>query len=296
MEEELEKALFNKNLISECNFGELSKIGWNKASRTDKYVSAAMNVISCKLHYDKGRTLDSTVADINKALPEDIRTITMIEVSNSFNAKDSSSSREYHYLLPAFCLRPQSLIKSSNDIYDYKISLELHENLKEICWFFNGTKKYHNFTKNSQYYQQQVQRVISQFSCDELLDFEGIQYIKFKFIGQSFLYNQIRKMIGIAIKICRESLSLEYLNRAFSVERIEIPKAPAQGLYLYKVDYSSYNEYKIDKKNFIDLNKDEQKKIDDFSKLLQAKVHESEIKDKVFSTWLLREENNEYEK
>ena len=46
----LETSLFKARYISECNFGNLSKIGWMRASRTDKGVSAVMNVVSCKLH------------------------------------------------------------------------------------------------------------------------------------------------------------------------------------------------------------------------------------------------------
>ena len=50
VEEELENALYKEKFISECNYGKLTKIDWMRASRTDKGVSAIMNVVSVKLH------------------------------------------------------------------------------------------------------------------------------------------------------------------------------------------------------------------------------------------------------
>ena len=49
IEEELEKTLFKLGFISEFNFGDLKKIGWNRATRTDKGVHALINVFSAKL-------------------------------------------------------------------------------------------------------------------------------------------------------------------------------------------------------------------------------------------------------
>lgn len=40
VEEEIEKALFAHKLIAKHNFGDLQKIAWNRATRTDKKVHA----------------------------------------------------------------------------------------------------------------------------------------------------------------------------------------------------------------------------------------------------------------
>lgn len=49
VEEQLEKAIFEAGLVSESNFGNLNKMGWNRASWTDKGVHAAQNAIKCNL-------------------------------------------------------------------------------------------------------------------------------------------------------------------------------------------------------------------------------------------------------
>ena len=49
VEGELEKALHDVGMISSFNFGELKKIGWGRATRTDKKVHALINTFSAKV-------------------------------------------------------------------------------------------------------------------------------------------------------------------------------------------------------------------------------------------------------
>lgn len=284
--------MFKKNLISPCNYDNLVKIGWNRASRTDKKVSAAMNVVSCKLHCNQSQTIDTLANEVESELPDDIKIIEMIEVNNSFDAKKCSSNREYHYILPSFCLQPSTSNSSSTN---YKISDHDFKKLNSICHKFVGTKNYHNFTKNGDYKRHNSLRTIREFECCELIEIESLQYVKFKLTGQSFLYNQIRKMIGLITKMFRESHDdLDYLERAFTNNKVEIPKAPAEGLYLNKVDYSQYNKMKLDKKNGIEIKEENFKRVNQFNQNLITTIHNSETKDKIFSLWLDKIENDEY--
>lgn len=73
VEEEIEKALFRMGLIADFNFGDLKKIGWNRATRTDKRVHALQNVFSCKVHMDKKEDEEDVRKRLNKELPEDIK-------------------------------------------------------------------------------------------------------------------------------------------------------------------------------------------------------------------------------
>ena len=54
-----------------------------------------------------------------------------------------------------------------------------------------------------------------------LFEYENFEAIRFKIVGQSFLYNQIRKMIGIIIDICRNSKDIEYFSNTFLEEKFE---------------------------------------------------------------------------
>jgi len=166
-------------------------------------------------------------------------------VSGSFDAKDSNNNREYQYILPAFCLKPKSSEESSLSAtfetyvgdYKFRITPEYQEKIQNICKYYKGTKKYHNYTKKMSFNDDSTRRHIYEFSCNDLIEFENFQAIRFKIIGQSFLYNQIRKMIGFVIQICRDCLDTNVIENSFFANKMDIPKAPGEGLYLYKIDY-----------------------------------------------------------
>lgn len=77
---------------------------------------------------------------------------------------------------------------------------------------FLGTKKYHNYTKNVQPHETGAMRYMLKLESNEYVymnkntfeltnaeDKDGIEFVHFFLKGQSFLYNQIRKMVGIII-------------------------------------------------------------------------------------------------
>ncbi len=296
----MEKTLHQLKFISDCNFGVLQKIGWMRASRTDKKVSAIMNVVSCKLHRDPNTDEEQMKQVINSALPNDIKIFRLIEVSRTFDSKSDNSNREYHYILPCFMLEPRANCPSSGNTidnfvgnYKYKITPELHEKIQEICKTFKGTKKYHNYTKRLAFSDASSQRHIYELTCDELIEWENFQGIKFKIIGQSFLYNQIRKMIGSIVDISRECRDLTYLENTFLANRVDVPKAPAEGLYLHRIDYSRYNDRKPSKKNPIFITEGDEKEMEEFRKELVNNIHVSELENKVFSKWLWKYDNKE---
>ena len=120
--------------------------------------------------------------------------------------------------------------------YQFRMTPEYHEKIQNICKFYKGTKKYHNYTRKMAFKDESTNRHIYELSCLELIEFENFQAIKFKIVGQSFLYNQIRKMIGFIIQVCIESSDAKFIENSFLANKIDIPKAPAEGLYLYKVN------------------------------------------------------------
>ena len=70
VEEEIEKALYRLNKIADFNYGDLKKIGWNRATRTDKRVHALQNCFSCKVHIGKNEEEDEEFRkQLNKELP-----------------------------------------------------------------------------------------------------------------------------------------------------------------------------------------------------------------------------------
>lgn len=146
VEEQIEKALFQLNLTSKYNFGDLKKIAWTRATRTDKSVHALQNTFSCKVHLSKEDRSDVSGGSdvglerlrerINNALKEinlkdcpdadpkydEVKVFCVIEVSNRFNAKINTSHREYSYYLPTF-----TLSSINSDFYLGRKGLEIGE-------------------------------------------------------------------------------------------------------------------------------------------------------------------------
>ena len=94
---EIEKALYSLNLISDCNYGTLSKIDWNVASRTDKNVSAVLNMISCKLIKYSDKPEVEITTNLNKILPSDIRIHKIIEMSKKFISRYNTVYKQAFY-------------------------------------------------------------------------------------------------------------------------------------------------------------------------------------------------------
>jgi tRNA U38,U39,U40 pseudouridine synthase TruA len=108
VEGEVEKALYALDAIADYNFGDLKKIAFNRATRTDKRVHALQNVFSCKVHLAKDMDEEVFRGKLNAILPKDIKVFCVVRCSNRFNAKITTSSREYSYYLPSFMLTKMS--------------------------------------------------------------------------------------------------------------------------------------------------------------------------------------------
>lgn len=93
-------------------------------------------------------------------------------------------------------------------------------------------------------------------------------------------------MIGMLVLCMRECKSIEFFNESFKENKFLTPKAPAEGLYLFKIDYSRYNNRKNQKKSNIELTESDDNKIFEFGKFLQRKVNECEENDHVFTNWI----------
>lgn len=201
-------------------------------------------------------------------------------MNNSFDAKSCNNHREYHYYLPSYVLQA----KEENINRKYRISPELFEKVQLLTKFYKGTKLYHNYTKKGK--EGDAMRHIYCVNCFDKIEEEGVEFLKFVFVGQSFLYNQIRKMVGMVVKMCREGLPIEFMEKSFEQESVNIPLAPGEGLFLYKIDYSKYNKHKQQKKNDIVIPDEVKEEMEEFAKEIFKRIVKSEQEDNVFEKWL----------
>lgn len=256
VENDLERGLFQARLITEANYGDLKKIKWSRSSRTDKGVHARSTVVGLKMEMDS-RNIEEILQDLNSALPDDLQAFGNIHsaiksVANSFNAKGCASYREYEYLFPIRCLYT-----------DGEFTTERLTQLNSLCAKFQGTKSYHNFTKKLEKAKAQSKRYIIKFEVsDTLVTLKDLAFIRFSITGQSFLYHQIRCMIGSVIATVLGKIPEGSIERAFQEEVNLAPLAPAEGLLLYTVHYLHYNRKHVQKS--IELTTEEEKRCTEF--------------------------------
>ena len=94
---------------------------------------------------------------------------------------------------------------------DWRFSVRDMESINDMIQFFNGTRRYHNFTKKLTYRQDSSSRHILSFRCQEIFTSDGVEFARFIIVGQSFLYHQIRKMMGLVVSVYRDGAPWDVL-------------------------------------------------------------------------------------
>mmetsp|Transcript_41183 Transcript_41183/g.47474 ORF Transcript_41183/g.47474 Transcript_41183/m.47474 type:complete len:441 (+) Transcript_41183:27-1349(+) len=290
----LEEAMFKAGFITKENHKNLKKIGWSRATRTDKGVHAVVNYIAAKLMVEKGKedVLEDMVSRIQEHCPSDVSIIGLKPVTTSYNAKNHASSREYEYILPLKMLLPK---KVDMETFDLKAeeNKEVREGIlkrcAECCKKFIGTRNYHNYTKKMKATDPASSRYLKDFSVSEVFEVNGLEVVKFQLLGQSFLYHQIRKTIGKIIEVCRNEEDVLEIEKSFMNNAMDIWLAPGDGLLLYKVNFTGYN-LKSDIPHKLELSEEEEARAIKFKTELHNFIAEKEISNQIFTNWLVRTE------
>ncbi|KAL5258839.1 hypothetical protein ACHWQZ_G009341 [Mnemiopsis leidyi] len=236
IEEELISALSKCNFIKQENARELGKMYFQRASRTDKGVSAARQVVSSNLNL--GPDLKSAVVKLNEALPNDIVVYDIIKATKHFDSHKFASSRVYEYNCPSFAMAP-----TLGDTWSgYRITPQVLQNVRDFLLNFVGTKNYYNYTSNKSANDPSCFRYIRSITVSDPVVVEDIEYIRIFLHGDSFIYHQIRKIVGMTIAVMRNVAPSDHLEKSFQKERCDVPLAPGLGLVLDEVKMTRYNK------------------------------------------------------
>jgi len=252
IEEDLLKAFKESGVIDPEWYENPPKGHFQRASRTDKGVSAAKMVVSMRMLLDDKR--EDTITKINSKLPPCIKIQAIRKVTKNFNCKSACDSRTYLYLIPTFAFAPVlplNELKSPEEevspemyqvTYAYRMKDETRNYVNDVLQKFIGSKYYHNYTSGKLPLEPSSQRFITHFEIGEPFEKEGMEFAVIKIKGQSFMLHQIRKMIGMAISVVRGQCPMETIEKSWDTMRIDIPRAPGLGLMLDENHYERYNK------------------------------------------------------
>ena len=107
-------------------------------------------------------------------------------------------------------------------------------------WFHNLIKKkYHTQYKSKRDAFNSYKRTLLSFQADEIKTVGSLQMVRFTLVGQSFGYNQIRKMVSAVVETEALGGDLEILKRSFDPKvKKHFNNAPSQGLILWSASYA----------------------------------------------------------
>jgi tRNA pseudouridine38-40 synthase len=207
------------------------------AGRTDAKVSANEAAFELFLHHkieDEAEFLKL----FNLNLPQDIRALSMQEVSEDFNIIQSSKTKEYVYLFTygekchPFCASLMTTILDELDIELMKQGAKLFEgthNFKTYCYKATDEGVYTRTVQTCELIENNL------YSANF---FPETSYA-LRVVGKGFGRNQIRLMMGALIKLGRNEMTLDDIKKSLLPESKTVIEyiAPASGLILNKIEF-----------------------------------------------------------
>jgi len=277
--------------IEERFLGALNKIGaidpewenapqkgfFQRASRTDKGVSAAKMVVSLKMLHD-----ENTIERTNEVLPPDIRLQGIVRVTKNFNCQSAAEARTYLYLCPTFAFSPVTEVVTEA----WRVTPEIMGRVNEVLAMMEGVHYFHNFTSGKLPLEPSSQRFIMSFTAGEPFIKEGLEWSIIKVKGQSFMIHQIRKMIGLMVAIVRGHTNEKTIKDAWGDQRIDIPRAPGLGLLLDTIHYDKYNKRFADTHEGLAWSQQEEAVEKFKEEFIFSEIISTELREKSMLLWL----------
>lgn len=203
------------------------------SGRTDAGASARAQALhfNCDLEIDEKKFLNS----INGLLPEDIRVFEIIKVDETFHAQKSATYRHYRYLIR------NDIVSSPFDVNVLHIKYFLDDKrMNSALEYLIGEYDFSAFKSQSDNPSRicKIYFAGAERSADE-------KYIIIDIIGNRFLYNMVRTIVGTLLLIEKDNLAplviSEILN---SKDRNKAgATAPSCGLTLEYVGYDECSKY-----------------------------------------------------
>ena len=139
------RILVQVEMITEEDYFNLGQIHFQRASRTDKNVSAVRQLISFRSYQ-----IEDPINRINSLVPPNIKVHAIKKVTKGFDPKKWASSRIYQYVVPSFCFQHIDSFNLS-EAKDFRASDDLITRIEEVLQYYKGWEMLHMFVllKNS---------------------------------------------------------------------------------------------------------------------------------------------------
>lgn len=198
------------------------------SGRTDAGVHAVGQVI----HFDTPLTIPEERWPIvlNSLLPDDVSIQNAVSVESEFHARYSVVKKEYRYKVYLNTYRDPF---QRNYAFHFPYPLDIQE-MEKASKFLIGT---HDFTSFCSAKTEVVDKIRT---IEKINLLKKNNQLEIQFIGNGFLYNMVRILMGTLLEVGIKKRSAEEIPWILQQKnRIHAGKtAPAEGLYLWKVFYN----------------------------------------------------------
>lgn len=210
------------------------EISLHGAGRTDAGVHAEGMVA----HFKTVRSTSPKefLHGLNSMLPRSIRILDVNNATENFHARFSATGKQYRYTIFNGRIQPPSKRLYSLHIKDSLNLKQMQECLKQLV----GTHDFSSFEnsgsrdKNNSSGRGAV-RTLSIASLTKIDE----NYLVFEFIGDGFLRQMVRNLVGTLLESGKERLSVDTFRKVLNAKdrNLAAAAAPPQGLSLIKVFY-----------------------------------------------------------
>ncbi len=197
------------------------------SGRTDAGVHAKGQVI----HFDSPLSLteEKWALALNSMLPEDISILCVEKADSNFHARFDASGKEYRYFLYQTLKRDPF---QRNYAFHYPFPLNI-EAMNEACSYLLGTHDFSSFCSARTEVEDKVRTI------ENIEIIQDGERLSFLFVGNGFLYNMVRILVGTLIEVGSGKRKPEDIVEILEKRdrRYAGKTAPGHGLYLWKVYY-----------------------------------------------------------
>ena len=197
------------------------------SGRTDKGVNSKGQILHFK--YDKPIVASRFVYSVNEILPPDISIRDLIEVDERFHAQKSAKRRYYRY---------EFVNRRNKDAFDGDLMrIKYDINLERMQKSLNYLLGEHDFSsfKSSGTLNPSTVCFIEKAECKKLED----DRVVIDIIGNRFLYNMVRTIVGTLLEIEGHNLTSEHMKNVLEAKdrRKAGQTVSPYGLTLLEVQY-----------------------------------------------------------
>lgn len=196
------------------------------SGRTDAGAHAVGQVAN--FHCESTMPAGEILSQLRRYLPEDIGIYSCEDVHERFHARLNAKGKTYQYRLwnsDAPCVFDRRFVYVDHSLLDLA-------KMRHAARYFQGEHDFSAFCANKKMKKSTIRRIDS-------VDIQRVgNEIRFLFVGNGFLYNMVRIMVGTLLEVGRGERDADSIPMLFGAKREQSGAlVPSSGLCLMEVDY-----------------------------------------------------------